>query len=445
MRILILGNDGRAHAYAWHMLTRSLASEVICAPGNGGTAPLAATADLDPQQTMEIARWCFDEQIDLVIPSSSAPLLNGLTDEAISLQGGVCGPAQRTATLEQSRCQIKEFALRYGIPTAPGRSCTDLATAERFLATQPLPVMIKANHPSGGEQIYHDRYSALEGLRTFFVNRPLESQRPGVVIEAVLNGPRVVLSALTDGETVLPLLAARLYDQAEPNGPVAAGVGAQTGISTFARQLTEFLQRKFLTPIVAGLAAEQLPCWGVIGIDCIITADGPRLTSIRFSLREGEAQVVLPRLEDDLAPYLQATITRRLGAMPALRWSPTYSVGLGIFARGYPISFPYGSLIHGLDELDEGILLFHSSTANPSAIVRYTPKQRGGIDRMIDQVLGINRGGSNSLHSTGGLVATIVAQGATLAGARGRAQINAGRIRFDAATFREDIAAKEFA
>jgi phosphoribosylamine--glycine ligase len=403
--------------------------------------------DLDLSDAAALARWCFDEQIDLIVPADSRPLRAGLVEEALSLQIGVCAPSQRSTVLERSRCQAKEFMLRHGLPTASGRAFADLATAERFLASQPLPVIIKADHPSGGEHEYDDRYAALQGLRALFTERPLESDG-GVVIEALLQGPRIVMSAFTDGRSAVPLLPARLYDRVEDGdaGPHAAGVGAHTGTSQFAQQLAAYLHRTFLMPTVNGLAQEGIPYWGLLGIDCIITTAGPRLTSIHYGMRAGEAEVVIPRLDDDLLPWLEAMVAQRLHEMPAPRWDGLTTVGIGLFARGYPISYPYGGLVRGLDELDEGVLVFHNATANPAAQLPYTPQRNSaGLNQMIGSLLGMRGLPSVSgLHSTGGMALTVVARGATLAGARGRALVNAERVQFEGRMFRADIGAKEF-
>jgi phosphoribosylamine--glycine ligase len=449
MKVLLLGEDGRAHALAWKLFNSPLIHELICAPGNGGTAPLVPAAALDLNDAAAIARWAFDEGIDIIMPAGSRALHAGLVDEVVALHIGVCGPSQRSAALERSRCQAKEFMLRSNLPCAPGRAFTDLATAEKYLATLPLPVMIKADHPDAGEASYDDRYAALEGLRELFNARTLEGANDGVVIEAYLQGARVVLSAFTDGRTAVPLLPTRLYDRIEEAdaGARGRGVGAHTSNTTFARRLAEYLHQKFITPAVAGLAREGLPYWGILGIDCIITESGPRLVGLRSSMREGEAQVVLPRMEDDLMPWIQAMIAQRLHELPAPTWAPITSVGIGLMARGYPHHFPTGGPVRGVEDLDEGVLAFHSATENPAGL-RYVSRASGGSS------LGLLGGIGTSLpsfgasapatYTTGGLVLTVVTQGATLAGARGRALINAERVTFEGRMFRSDIAAKEF-
>jgi phosphoribosylamine---glycine ligase len=444
MKVLVLGGDGRAHTLVWKLFNSPLVTELVCAPGNGGTSQLTPSADLDQADAGTIARWAFDEGIDLIVPAGSESLRAGLVDEVISLQVGVCGPSQRSTSLETSRCRAKEFMLRHNLPTAPGRAFTSLATAERYLASQPLPVIIKADHPSGGEAAYHDRYAALEGLRELFAAPSVDGATAGVVIESYLPGPRVVMSAFTDGHTTVPLLPTRLYDRVEEGntGTFAYGVGAHTGAGTFARRLGEYLHEKLIGPVAAGLAAENLPYWGILNIDCVVTDQGPRLTAIRCSMREGEAQVVLPRLQDDLLPWVQAMIARRLRDMPAPSWAITPSVGLGLMARGYPYHFPVGGPVGGIDELEEGVLAFHSATESPSGI-RYTPQRSRGSGSGLFGLLGVSGPGA-ALRTTGGLVLTVVGTGVTLAGGRARALINAERVTFEGRTFRGDIGAKEF-
>jgi phosphoribosylamine---glycine ligase len=442
MKTLVLGGDGRAHTLVWKLFNSPAVTELVCAPGNGGIGHLTPAVDLEVADAATVARWAFDEGVDIIVPADSRSLQAGLVDEVVSFHIGVCGPSQRSTALEHSRCRAKEFMLRHGLPTAPGRAFSDLGTAEKYLATQPLPVMIKADHPAAGEAVYHDRYAALEGLRDLATARPIEGANDGVVVESYLEGPRVVLSAFTDGRTAVPLLPTRLYDRVDEGdgGPLAPGIGAHTGSSLFARKLGEFLHEKYIAPAVAALAQDDLPYWGVLGIDCIVTAQGPRLTALRSSMREGEAQVVLPRLEDDLVPWLQAMIGRRLHELPAPRWSATPSVGIGLIARGYPHHFPVGSAIQGVAELDEGVLAFHSATEDMSGL-RYTPRV-GGRGRGSPMPVGMLGGGV--AHTTGGHIMTIVAMGATLAGARARALVNAERIVFDGRMFRGDIGVKEF-
>lgn len=433
MKILVLGNDGRAHALVWKLFA-SPTADVLVAPGNGGACQIAPQVDLDPLQPAQIAQWAFYEQIDLIVPAASEPLWAGLVDEVISMHIGVCGASKRSSQLEWSRCFTKDLLLRYQLPTPHGRCFTSLPMAEKYLAAQPLPVVLRGDHPASGEGVYHDRYTALKALQALFTSQPVEDSSPGVVIEEFVEGPLVSFSAITDGSHLVSLLPARIYEGLgpQPDSPPAPGMGAITGNSTYAQRLTAYLERHVMQPLVAAIAREQLPYWGIIGVDCIIGTQGPRIIGLRCSLRDMEAQAVLPRMIDDLVPYFEAAIARNLHRLPPIRWRDEASVALALVTQGYPHHYPLNATVEGLTDVDEGILVFHDQTDSP-LILRYDPARR-------ERLLG---GGSGGMYLTGGHVVTVVALGATLAGARGRALINAERIRFPGRTYREDVGASE--
>lgn len=443
MKILVLGSDGRTHVLVWKLFSSS-STEVFCAPGNGGAVQLAPQVDLDLERPAEVARWAFSERIDLIVPAESGTLWAGMVDEVVSMHIGVFGPPQRSTCLEWSRCFAKDLLLRYGLPTARGRTFTSLTNAEKYLASQNLPVVIKADHPAGGGGIYHDRYAALEGLRGLFVSRPIEGSSHGVVIEEYLSGIAISFSAIVDGTTAVPLLPVRIYDRidAATDSPHAPSMGAMTGNSSYTQRLGTHLHNHLILPIVTALSKEGLPYWGILGVDCIITEQGPRITALRCSLHDMEAQVMLPRLEDDLVPIMEAAISRRLHQIPALRWRDEASVGIALVSQGYPNHFPTGGAVRGLSDVDQGVLIFHNQTHNPAGL-RYTPSSRGGSGIFSGLIMG-SHNTIPDITLTGGHVVTVVAFGATLSGARGRAILNAERITFPGATYREDIGSHEF-
>ncbi len=432
MKILVLGSDGRAHALVWKLFA-SPAAEVLVAPGNGGACQIAPQVDIEPLQPAQIAQWAFSEGVDLIVPASSEFLWAGLVDEVVSMHIGVCGAPQRSTQIEWSRCYAKELLLRYRVPTPTGRCFTSMTMAEKYLAAQPLPVALRGDHPAAGEGVYYDRYTALEALRALFVSRPVEGSSHGVVIEEHIEGPLVSFSAITDGSHLIPFLPARIYERMgpAPDSPPAPGMGAITGNSSYAQRLTSYLERHIMQPLVAAIAREQLPYWGIIGVDCIIGAQGPRVIGLRCSLRDMEAQAVLPRMIDDLEPYLEAAIARSLHRLPPLRWREEASVALALVTQGYPHHYPLNAAVDGISDVEEGVFVFHDQTEAPFGL-RYDPAQR---DRLF--------GTGGGLYLTGGHVVTVVALSATLAGARGRAIINAERIRFPGRTYREDVGASE--
>lgn len=444
MKVLVLGNDGRAHALVWKLFNSSQTSEVLCAPGNGGTQQLAPQLDLDLENAAEIARWSFEEGVGFVVPTSDVPLRAGLVDEAIAFHTDVCGPPQQTLRLGESRCYAKEFLLRYKLPTAQGRVFADRATAERYLVAQPLPIVVKADNRTIASDVYHDRYAALQAMNELFATHPLEGSNDGVVIEPFLPGFRISISAITDGKTTLPLLPTRVYDRLQEGdrGTLAAGMGAHTSTSTYANKLTIYLKQHVLEPLVAALEREGLPYRGILGVDCIITEKGPRINALRCEMRDQEAQVVLPRLEEDLMPLFRASLTGQLDQLPPPVWKDEVSVGIALVTEGYPHNFPTDRPIDGLTGLDPGVLVFHDQTYSPYGM-RYQPS----ASPQAASALAMGAGAGNqpaTFTTTGGHILTVVATAATLNGARGKAILNAERITFAGRYFRSDIGQKEF-
>lgn len=441
MKILVLGNDSRAHAFIWKLFKTPSDVAILCAPGNGGTTALVPPIALDSANVAAVARWSFEANVDIILPTTSGPLCAGLADELADLNVEVLGPPKRTVMLGQSYCRVKEFLIRNDLPTAKGRVLSTLTMAERYLAAQSLPVLIKTDLPEKKEVICPDRYSALTLLREFF-NAPLPIE---VVIEQYTPGVQVSLAALTDGRTVLPLLATRFYEHLNEGdqGPLVPGMGAQTGIKTYAQKLTVYLHQKLIIPTLQAFQVERLPYLGFLGLDCNITAQGPQIMGLRSHLRNLEAEVVLPRLETDLFTLLQATVSRQLDQVGPLQWLDKATIGLALVMQGYPYHFPLGQAIGGLDKVEEGLLVFHNETHNPLGM-RYNPVTRRGTSPLFSGLFGGGSAESTAVTNTGGYVLTLVALGETLQEAREKALSNAERITFPGRTYRKDIGLHEF-
>ncbi len=447
MKVLVVGEDGHAHALVWKLFNSPQTDDIVCAPGNGGTSQLVPSTTIDTGNVTDIASWAFAENIDVIVPVSSQPIYAGLVDEVVSMQVGVCAPPQRSAQIARSRCAAKDFLLRHALPTPPGRSFSNLATAEKYLATQALPVVIKTDNPTLGGGTFYERYAAIHALHEFFNARAVEGANEGVVIESFLTGIHLSFSVFTDGHTSLPLLPTRVYGRfsEEKEAAYAPGMGAHTSTSMYARRLMTYLHQQLMMPLVAALQADGLPYWGILGIDCVVTSNGPRITGVRTSMRDMEAQVVLPRLEDDLVPILQATITRRLDQLPPLNWRDVASIGIALVTHGYPNHFPVGSEIQGLTDVDRGVLVFHDQTHNSLAMEYRPTAQRHGLANIARTIImGSGPQSGARITTTGGHVATVVAMGATLQGARGRALLNAERITFAGRYYRDDIGRHDF-
>ena len=452
MKVLVLGSSGVAHALVWKLFSSSQIDQLASLPGNGGASILAPIAP--GQDTVkETARWAYDEEFNVIVPAEGGALTDGLVDEATPLKMAVWGPPRRSALVERSPLWAKEFLNRYKIPTATGRAFGDAATAERYLAAHTLPVMLAGDYPSEFDGAYMDRGSAMAALEGIFALPPRDGHFRGVVIEAPPAGPTVSYSCLTDGATMVPLLPARIYDRLDDGdgGWAAPGMGAHTSATPLLNKIGDYIHKLVMEPLLAALAQEKLAWWGILGVDCAVTPDGPKVTRIRTTLGDPEAQVVLPRLEDDLFPLIAACHNRSLHTLPPLRWKPGASVGVTLVAQGYPHSFPTGMAINGVSDLEPGVMAFHNETVNPGglkyvSVQMQMPEKRSLIsgfgDALSDAML-VRPSGPSQLSAMGGRALTVVALGDSLEAARARAYANLARISMQRSYNRSDIAARE--
>lgn len=452
MKVLVLGKNGAAHAYVWKLFNSQRIDSLATMPGNGGTSLLVPNAE-HIEHINELVKWAYDEHFQVIIPAEGSYLGAGLTDAAAAYKIPVCGPPKQSAVLERSRLWLKEFLNRHQIPTSTGRALGDLATAERYLASQPMPLVLWGDYPSEYDGAYTDRAEALAALAGIFALPPREGHYRGVVIEQPALGPTVALSAITDGTTLIPMQAVRIYDRLEDNdqGWAAEGMGAHTEPGGILKQLGGYLSAAILEPIRAALLRDKMPWWGILGVDCAITASGPQVLRIRTTLSDPEAQVLLPLLEDDLFPFLVAANNRSLLNVPALRWRYEASVGVTMVASGYPHSFSTGMAIDGITELEPGVVAFQNETANPNGL-RYVsdemhmPEKRGllsGVSSALSDAILVRSMGPTRLSSQAGRIVTVTAQASSLTAAHEKAYSNLKRLRISSAVYRHDIGLRE--
>ncbi|MCH7609049.1 MAG: phosphoribosylamine--glycine ligase, partial [Chloroflexi bacterium] len=159
-------------------------------------------------------------------------------------------------------------------------------------------------------------------------------------------------------------------------------------------------------------AAAGSPYTGVLYCGLMLTDDGPRVIEFNARFGDPEAQLVLPRLENDLLDVIDAVLDERLGDLD-LRWSGEAVVAVVLASAGYPGSYETGVPVSGLDGLPSGALVFHAATA-------------------LD---------GGRLVTSGGRVLTAVGRGARLADARRAAYEAAEHIDFAGKYHRGDIAA----
>ncbi len=415
MNVLLLGSGGREHAIGWKLVQSPRVTRLISAPGNPGLAEIGDTVAIDI--TDPTAVLVAAANADLVVIGPEAPLAAGVAD-ALHRNGiPVFGPAAAGARLESSKAFAKHIMQRAGVPTAGSETFTDADEAHAHIAAVQGPYVVKADGLAAGKGVLvtNSAADAHAWVGDCFGGR-FGSAGDTVVIEEYLPGTEVSIFAVCDGTAVVPLVAARDYKRLRDGdfGPNTGGMGAFSPVPDISggliRQVIDYVVR----PVLGVLRDDGVMYRGFLYTGLMLTPQGPKVLEFNCRLGDPEAQVILPRLESDLAELLEAVALGTLREDP-LEWSDDAAVDVVIASQGYPDAPAVGRPIDGLKTaLDvPGVVLFHAGTG---------------------------RDESGTLVTTGGRVINVVGTGPDLATARGRAYEAADAIIFSGRQFRTDIA-----
>jgi phosphoribosylamine--glycine ligase len=428
-RVLLVGSGGREHALAWKLLQSPLCDHLFAAPGNPGIAALGhglgagrvTLAEISAEAIAALVALAKSEKIDLVVCGPEVPLLAGLADACVAAGLRCFGPSCAAAEIEGSKQFAKDLMTRARIPTAAYGSFSDVATADAFIDAQPGDVVVKADGLCAGKGVVvtSSHAEAKQAVRMMLVDRAFGDAGGRVVIEERLTGREVSMMALCDGTRFVLLASAEDHKTVldGDRGPNTGGMGAYSPSPLVDRELSEKIARTIFAPLVAALAEAGRPFRGLLYGGLMLTpARGPMVIEWNCRFGDPETQAVLPRLGEDLLPWL---LDAASGELPLQHpdWLPGVAVCVALAAEGYPGKVRSGDVIAGL--APDGQL--------PGA----------GADLVVFHA-GTKRG-PRGLLTSGGRVLGITAIGASLTEARDRAYAGISRISWPGMHFRKDI------
>ena len=367
MNILLLGSGGREHALAWKLAQSPLCDSLYAAPGNPGIAEHAELVALDLADHAAVVALCGAKRIGLVVIGPEAPLVDGLADSLRAAGVPVFGPSRAAAQLEGSKGFTKDLCARAGIPTADYVRVTSLDAACAALSDFALPVVIKADGLAAGKGVViaQSRDDAEAALADMFAGQFGEAGAE-VVLEQFLEGEEASFFALTDGATIVPFGSAQDHKRVGEGdtGPNTGGMGAYSP----ARVLTPLLEgeviERIVAPTVRTMKEAGTPYSGVLYAGLMLTREGPKLIEYNARFGDPECQVLMLRLESDLAELLLACATNRLGTIPPPKFAPDSALTVVMAANGYPGAPHKGGRIDGVEEADKAAAkVFHAGTA----------------------------------------------------------------------------------
>ena len=379
MNVLLIGGGGREHALAWKLKQSPLLDRLYCAPGNAGIAEVAEIVKLDIGDHDGVASFCKEKDVGLVVIGPEAPLVAGLTDDLEAQGIKVFGPSRAAAQLEGSKGFTKDLCTKAGIPTAAYARFADARLAKAYVATQKLPIVIKADGLAAGKGVTiaatkADAEAAIEACFSGAFGAAGEE----VVIEEFLRGEEASFFALVDGETALALATAQDHKRAfdGDQGPNTGGMGAYSPAPIMTDELCRRVMREIVEPTVRAMAEAGMKFKGVLYAGLMIADGAPRLIEYNVRFGDPECQVLMLRLGSDLLPALLAVAEGRLADV-TLEWHDDPALCVVMAAKGYPGAYAKGTEIGGLDEAGRipGVKIFHAGTVREGSRILARPDQ----------------------------------------------------------------------
>ncbi|MGB0033638.1 MAG: phosphoribosylamine--glycine ligase [Candidatus Sulfotelmatobacter sp.] len=419
MRILVLGNGGREHALVWKLRQSPRVSKMYCAPGNGGIVDEAECLPVDLKSLDSILTLGQQVRPDLTVVGPELPLMLGVVDEFTRRGWPVFGPTKAAAQLESSKSFAKEFLQRHRIPTAAYAICDSVDEVREALSHFHLPVVVKADGLAAGKGVViaASKEEAASVAAEMFSGKMVGDAGARVVLEECLKGDELSFLVLSDGEWVAPLVAAQDHKRvgAGDTGPNTGGMGAYSTADIVDDTMRDWLVHHIAKPVVEGMKAEGAEYKGILYCGLMMTARGPMVLEFNCRFGDPETQPILMRLESDLVDALEASIEGRVSEGD-FKWSTDASVCVVMASGGYPGTFEMGKKISGLDEAAavDGVKVFHAGTS-----------KRDG-----------------EFYTAGGRVLGVSARATELETALQRVYQACGKIGFDGAHYRRDIAGR---
>lgn len=421
MKVLVVGGGGREHALVWKLAGDSCRPSVFCAPGNAGTAGLAVNVPIPADDIPALVDWARQNRPDLVVVGPEVPLCAGLTDALEAAGIRVFGPSRAAAQLEGSKVFAKEVMFAAGVPTAKSCTFTDAQKAMDYVREIGVPIVVKAEGLAAGKGVTVCTVpgEAEQAIREALVEGVFGEAGRCILIEEFLEGEEVSVLALTDGERVVLLTSAqdhkRVFDGDQ--GPNTGGMGAYSPAPVLKEAQLPAIERDVFGRTLAELKRRGITFKGVMYAGLMMTRNGPKVLEFNCRFGDPETQVILPRIKGDLIPALQACVDGTLS--PAMiQYRSEACVCVVMAAGGYPGPYQKGLPIEGL-EAAAGLadtVVFHAGT-----------QIRDG-----------------KVVTAGGRVLGVMALGNGLKEAVDRAYVAVGKVCYDGALFRRDIAAKAF-
>ena len=367
MKVLIVGSGGREHAIAWSVAKSPKVDKIYCAPGNAGIAEFAECVNIKAMEFDKLVAFAKENAIDLTIIGMDDPLVGGVVDAFESEGLRVFGPRKNAAIIEGSKAFSKDLMKKYEIPTAAYENFTDPDEAIKYLETAKMPIVLKADGLALGKGVLicNTLEEAKEGVKTLMLDKQFGDAGNEIVIEEFMTGREVSVLAFCDGKTIKCMTSAQDHKRAKDGdqGLNTGGMGTFSPSPFYNDEVEAFCEKYVYQSTIDAMASEGRPFTGILFTGLMITEDGPKVLEYNARFGDPEAQVVLPRMKNDIIDVMEACIDGKLSDL-YLEFEDNATVCVVLASDGYPEKYDKGFEIKGLDTFKDkdGYYVFHAGT-----------------------------------------------------------------------------------
>ena len=368
MKVLIIGSGGREHAIAWKVAKSSKVDKIYCAPGNAGIAEIAECVDIGAMEFDKLVAFAKEKAIDLTIIGMDDPLVGGVVDEFEKAGLRVFGPRKNAAILEGSKAFSKDLMKKYNIPTAAYETFDSAEKAMQYLETSKYPIVLKADGLALGKGVLicNTKEEAMDGVKTLMLDKQFGQAGNTIVVEEFMTGREVSVLSFVDGNTIKIMTSAQDHKRAKDGdkGLNTGGMGTFSPSPFYTKEVDEFCKKYIYQPTVDAMAAEGRPFTGVIFFGLMLTGEGTKVLEYNARFGDPEAQVVLPRMKNDIIDVMEACVDGKLDTID-LQFEDNAAVCVVLASDGYPVSYEKGFPISGLEKFEgkDDYFCFHAGTA----------------------------------------------------------------------------------
>lgn len=367
MKALIVGSGGREHAIAASVAKSNQVEKIYCAPGNAGIGQIAECVDITAMEFDKLADFAEKNQIDLTIIGMDDPLVGGVVDvfEARGLR--VFGPRKNAAIIEGSKAFSKDLMKKYNIPTAAYENFTNPDEALAYLETAKMPIVLKADGLALGKGVLicNNLEEAKAGVKTLMLDKQFGDAGNEIVIEEFMTGREVSVLCYCDGTHIKPMTSAQDHKRAKDGdkGLNTGGMGTFSPSPFYTDEVQKFCEEKVYQPTMDAMKKEGRDFVGILFVGLMLTEDGPKVLEYNARFGDPEAQVVLPRMKNDIIDVMNACIDGKLDEID-LQFEDNAAVCVVLASDGYPEHYEKGKVITGFEKFvgKDGYYVFHAGT-----------------------------------------------------------------------------------